>query len=139
MFYKLPNRSLYLHLADIRLNDGEGYAIQKQIDYTLVEQRYRNSFTGVKKYAGADIQSGRNPFEGEYKTKRKIIQRTQKPKCNLSKFKNTLKNQMKKGINDAECSDYRTISLMSHMLKLLIRVIRDALLYLEVLPSAAGI
>lgn len=103
-FYKLPDRRLYTWKSP--RDDGEISIIRNQIDYILVNQRYRNSFTSVKTYPGADIQSDHNQLVGEYRTKLKTIQRTKRPNYNLRKLKNvTLKNQVKNEIND----EYRQI------------------------------
>lgn len=98
-FYKLPDRRLYTWTSP--RDDGEDHIIRNQIDYILVNQRYRNSFTSVKTYPGADIQSDHNPLVGEYRTKFKIIQRAKQIKHNIRKLKNnTIREQVNKDIND---------------------------------------
>lgn len=57
-FFKLPPRRLYTWKAP---KDGKnGTIIRNQIDYIMVNQRYRNSCKVAKTYPGADIDSDHN-------------------------------------------------------------------------------
>lgn len=47
--------------------------VRNQIDYILVNQRYRNSFQSVKTYPAANIQSDHNPLVGEYRMKFSVV------------------------------------------------------------------
>lgn len=96
-FYKLPARRLYTWKSP---GDEESNT-RNQIDFILVNHRYRNSFTSVKTYPGADIHSDHNPVVGEYRIKLKKIRRknTRRYKLRILKDKE-IKEKAKKIIND---------------------------------------
>lgn len=56
--FKLPKRRLYTWKAP---GDDEVRIIRNQIDYILVNKKFRNSVKTVKTYPGADIDSDHNP------------------------------------------------------------------------------
>lgn len=53
--------------------DKPGKVVRNQIDYILVNQRFRNSYIAVKTYPGADIQSDHVPLVGTFKIRMKKI------------------------------------------------------------------
>lgn len=44
---------------------------RSQIDYILVNERFRNRYKAMKTYSGTDIRSDYNPLVGELKVKMK--------------------------------------------------------------------
>lgn len=68
--YRLPPRKLYTSKSP---RDAYGKIIRNQIDYTLVNRRYRNSCSSVKTYPGADLQSDHNPLVATFKVRMKKI------------------------------------------------------------------
>uniref|UniRef100_A0A8D8Q762 Craniofacial development protein 2 n=1 Tax=Cacopsylla melanoneura TaxID=428564 RepID=A0A8D8Q762_9HEMI len=98
-FFQLPNRRLYTWTSP--RDNGRDIWIRNQIDYIMVNQRYRNSFTSVKTYPGADIKSDHNPLVGEYRIKFKKILKKDTPRHNIRLLKSRLvKNQVSKALND---------------------------------------
>lgn len=74
-FFKLPPRRLYTWTSPAHTPDA---IIRNQIDYILVNHRYRNSFTAVKTYPGADIHSDHNPVVGVLKVRMKKVMKKNK-------------------------------------------------------------
>lgn len=66
-FYELLDGRLYTWTFP--RDDGEDHTIRNQIDYILINRRYRHRFTRVKINPGADIKSDHNNLVGEYRTK----------------------------------------------------------------------
>lgn len=98
-FFKLPPRRLYTWKSP--KDNGEDVIIRNQIDYILVNARYRNSFTSVKTYPGADIQSDHNPLVGDYRTRYKKVQRKTPKKHDIRKLKDRiLKDKISKTLNE---------------------------------------
>lgn len=56
-FFQLPPRRIYTWSSPA---DREDAIVRNQIDYILINSRYRNAFSSVKTYPGADIQSDHN-------------------------------------------------------------------------------
>lgn len=71
-FYKLPPRRLYTWKSPA---DKAGHIVRNQIDYILVNRRFRNCFTSVKTYPGADIESDHTPLVGVMKVKLKKVKK----------------------------------------------------------------
>lgn len=69
-FFQLPARRLYTWKSPA---DKPDHIIRNQIDFMMVNKRYRNIFTAVKTYPGADIQSDHVPLVGSIKLKLKEI------------------------------------------------------------------
>lgn len=66
-FFELPPRRLYTWKSP---QDGkDGKLIRNQIDYVMINQRYRNSCKMAKTYPGADINSDHNLLVAEFKVK----------------------------------------------------------------------
>uniref|UniRef100_A0A8D8YBA7 Craniofacial development protein 2 n=3 Tax=Cacopsylla melanoneura TaxID=428564 RepID=A0A8D8YBA7_9HEMI len=93
-FFELPPRRLYTWTSP--QNGKDGKLIRNQIDYIMVNKRYRNGCTAMKTYPGADIQSTHVPLLGTFKIrmKRNGI-RKQKP-VELRKLKNVTVRQIVK-------------------------------------------
>ncbi|XP_023233175.1 craniofacial development protein 2-like [Centruroides sculpturatus] len=73
-WFKLPKRRLYTWKSPADKNQTP---IRKQIDYILINIRYRNCVTRVTTFPGADIGSDHVPLVADIKLKLKSI----KPKC----------------------------------------------------------
>jgi exonuclease III len=58
-YFKLHPRRLYTWKSP---QDCEGNVVRNQIDYFLIQDRYKNSITRVAAYPGADIGSDHNPL-----------------------------------------------------------------------------
>uniref|UniRef100_A0A8D8W1T6 Craniofacial development protein 2 n=1 Tax=Cacopsylla melanoneura TaxID=428564 RepID=A0A8D8W1T6_9HEMI len=71
-FFQLPPRRLYTWKSP---QDKPEKVTRNQIDYILVNKRFRNSFTSVKTYPGADIESDHVPLVGVFRIKLKRIQK----------------------------------------------------------------
>lgn len=69
-YFKLPPRRLYTWTSPAHTSNN---IIRNQIDYILVNKRFRNSIYAVKTYPGADIGSDHNPIIAKLKTRLKII------------------------------------------------------------------
>lgn len=76
-FFKLPNRRLYTWKSPA---DKPENRVRNQIDYILINNRYKNSVKSTKTYPGADINSDHNPVIAKLNIKMKKIERSQK-KC----------------------------------------------------------
>ena len=77
-FFKLPPRRLYTWKSP---QDTPDHITRNQIDYIMVNKRFRNSITSVKTHPGADIKSDHNLLLGTIKLKlKKRKSNKQKPK-----------------------------------------------------------
>lgn len=68
--FRLPKRRLYTWTAP---GNTKEHLIRNQIDFMLVNKRYRNSITSIKTYPGADINSDHNPLVANFKVRMKKI------------------------------------------------------------------
>lgn len=59
--FKLPKRRLYTWRSP---GDTKTNIIRNQIDYILIDKRYRNGISNVKTYPGADVGSDHSPVVG---------------------------------------------------------------------------
>lgn len=95
-FFKLPLRRLYTWKSP---QDSSDHLVRNQIDYILINKRFRNSVTSVKTYPGADIKSDHNPLVATLKLKLKRIKRKKVKKYDLRQLKNEdTKNNVKQYI-----------------------------------------
>ena len=78
-WFKLPNRRLYTWKSPA---DTVDHVIRNQIDYILINKRFKNSLTSAKTYPGADVFSDHNPLVGQIELKLKKVAKT-KHKENL--------------------------------------------------------
>uniref|UniRef100_A0A8D8SJV6 Craniofacial development protein 2 n=1 Tax=Cacopsylla melanoneura TaxID=428564 RepID=A0A8D8SJV6_9HEMI len=83
-WFKMPPRRLYTWKSPMNKADK---IIRNQIDFILVNQRFRNSCTSVKTYPGADINSDHNPLVGVFKIRLKKIKTKKKQHYDLRKLK----------------------------------------------------
>ena len=60
--------------------------LRHQIDYILVNKRYRNTFFSVKTYPRADLQSNHNPRRSFQNAKK--VRKRQEPRYDFRKLKN---------------------------------------------------
>lgn len=74
-WFCLPNRRLYTWKAP---SDREDNIIRNQIDYVLINERFKNCIKSVKTYPGADIHSDHTLLCSKIKIKLKKINKTQK-------------------------------------------------------------
>ena len=88
-FFKLPARRLYTWKSP---QDNEAHVVRNQIDYIMINKRFRNAIAAVKAYPGADIKSDHNPLIGTIKLKLKMI----KPAKTANRDLNMLKNETTK-------------------------------------------
>lgn len=84
-FFKLPPRRLYTWKSP---QDTPDHITRNQIDYIMVNKRFRNSITSVKTHPGADIKSDHNLLLGTIKLKLKKIQQTKTKKHDIRQLKN---------------------------------------------------
>lgn len=96
-FFKLHPRRLYTWKAPA---DGPERIVRNQIDYILINKRFRNSCLAVKAYPGADIGSDHNPLMGKFRLKLKRIVKQSYSRWNLDKLKEeNTKIQATKSLN----------------------------------------
>lgn len=102
-WFKLHPRRLYTWKSPA---DKPGKIVRNQIDYILINRRYRNSCTYVKTYPGADINSDHVPLVGNFKVRMKKIKTKTIRRYDLRKLKepliqeavkNTLNEKLKNG------------------------------------------
>ncbi|XP_072392530.1 uncharacterized protein [Diabrotica undecimpunctata] len=75
-WFKLPQRRLYTWTSPLHTKER---IIRNQIDYVLINQRFRNSITSTKTYPSADANSDHNPVVANIRTRIKVIKNA-KPK-----------------------------------------------------------
>uniref|UniRef100_A0A8D8VTC7 Craniofacial development protein 2 n=1 Tax=Cacopsylla melanoneura TaxID=428564 RepID=A0A8D8VTC7_9HEMI len=85
--FQLHPRHLYTWKSP---KDKPGKIVRNQIDYIMINQRYRNSCTYVKAYPGADIRSDHNPILGEFKLRLKRIKRKREQTWDMRKLKDPI-------------------------------------------------
>lgn len=70
IFFKLPLRRLFTQISP---ENQPEYTVRNQIDYILLNQRFRNGCLCIKTYPDADVSSDHVPLVGKFKTKFKKI------------------------------------------------------------------
>lgn len=85
--FKLPKRRLYTWKSP---RDGyEGKIVRNQIDYIMINQRFRNNVTSVQTYPSADIGSNHNLLCSNLRIKLKKVKTASRPnKTYLELLKN---------------------------------------------------
>ena len=106
-FFKLPDRRLYTWKSP---KDSPGNRVRNQIDYILVNNRYRNSVKAAKTYPGADINSDHNPVIAKLnvrmKTIKKRINKYTDPKIlKNSKIHDAVKKEVNECMRDIDTSE----------------------------------
>lgn len=72
-WFELPNRRLYTWTSP---QDNPTRIVRNQIDYIMINKRYKNGVTSAKTYPGADIGSDHNPVVATIRIKfKKVIQK----------------------------------------------------------------
>jgi len=74
-YFQLPARRLYTWKSP---SDGPDRRVRNQIDYLMINRRYRNAIKYVKTLPGADAGSDHNPVVGQIKLKLKTVKKKQK-------------------------------------------------------------
>lgn len=96
-FYKLPNRRLYTWKSP---RDNDQNPVRNQIDYILINTRYRNNIKSVKTYPGADVSSDHNPLVAQMEIKLKRIPKKREVRMNMEHLKNQdIRNELQTRIN----------------------------------------
>lgn len=85
-WFQLPERRLYTWKAP---GDSNNNIKRNQIDYILMDKRYRNGIKGVKTYPGADIGSDHNPVIGTLEIRLKKVKRNRILRPNFKLLQNT--------------------------------------------------
>lgn len=83
-WFKLPARILYTWKSPM---DRPEKIVRNQIDFMLVNKRYRNSCTNVETYPGTDIQSDHVPTVGNFKIRMKKNTPKREKKCDYRRLK----------------------------------------------------
>lgn len=90
-FFKLPDRRLYTWRSPA---DKPNKIVRNQIDYIMINERYRNAVKAVKAYPGADVFSDHNPIIAKVTLKLKNIKRHQRtPRMETRKLKDPVVKQ----------------------------------------------
>lgn len=86
-WFKLPPRRLYTWVSP-QDNPKNNKIVRNQIDFILINKRFRNCVKSAKTYPGADVGSDHNPVVVRMQLKLKIIKRTQNSdKIHIEKLK----------------------------------------------------
>lgn len=97
-FFKLHPRRLYTWKSP---KDSPNQIIRNQIDYIMINKRFRNSVISVKTYPGADIASDHNPLVGVIKARLKIMKQKTNTKYDWKKLKNpTIQSKIREELKD---------------------------------------
>lgn len=98
-FFKLPKRRLYTWTSP---QDNDYRIARNQIDFILVNERFRNSIKSVKTYPGADISSDHNPLIARMHIKfKKLVQKTDTDQIDTSRLQNLqIKEELKRRVNN---------------------------------------
>lgn len=96
--FKLPNRRLYTWKSPA---DKPEHTVRNQIDYILINNRYKNSVKSTKTYPGADINSDHNPVVANLNIKMKKIARRQNNYIDCKLLKDPIiQNAVKQQVNE---------------------------------------
>lgn len=82
--FKMHPRKLYTWISPLSKAER---IIRNQIDYILINKRFRNSCTRVRTFPGADLNSDHIPVVGDFKIRLKKIKRKTYKKYNLKMMK----------------------------------------------------
>lgn len=85
-WFKLPKRRLYTWQSPQHNNNN---IVRNQIDYILVNSRFRNGLRGIKTYPGADVGSDHNPVVGNLDIRFKSIKKSAPKKIDIRNLKKT--------------------------------------------------
>jgi len=99
-WFKLPPRRLYTWKSP---QDKNNNIVRNQIDYILINKRFKTSILGAQTYPGADVSSDHNPVVAKIRVKLKTLKKPQinkKPDLEKLKGNNPLGNNIKLKLND---------------------------------------
>lgn len=74
-WFELPPRRLYTWKSP---QDNEQNCVRNQIDYVMINQRFRNSIKSARTYPGADVPSDHTLLVAKFKNTLKKIKRQKK-------------------------------------------------------------
>lgn len=106
-YFKLPERRLYTWKSPA--DGANNKIVRNQIDYLLINKRYRNSIKSAKTYPGADVSTDHNPIIVRMEVKlKKLIPKQNKTKIDISQLQDPItKEQVATRINN-ELSQIKT-------------------------------
>lgn len=113
-FFKLPARRLYTWVSP---QDKPGNVVRNQIDYLLINKRFRNSIQSAKTYPSADIGSDHNALVAKINVRLKRLEKNKrKQQYDMTKLKdNNIKTQvaatLKRGIANIDTSNNIEVKL----------------------------
>ncbi|XP_030757298.1 craniofacial development protein 2-like [Sitophilus oryzae] len=85
--FKLPPRRLYTWRSP---QDPKDKIVRNQIDYVMINKRYRNSILSAKTHPGAEIASDYNPVVATFKlTLKRIKQSKKSSKMDVTRLRNS--------------------------------------------------
>lgn len=97
-WFRQPPRRLYTWTSPKHRSDR---IIRNQIDYILINKRFRNGCISVKTYPGADIQSDHVPLVGTFRIRKKRITSKKEKSFELRKLKDpTIREKVHHDINN---------------------------------------
>uniref|UniRef100_A0A8D8Z356 Craniofacial development protein 2 n=1 Tax=Cacopsylla melanoneura TaxID=428564 RepID=A0A8D8Z356_9HEMI len=97
-WFKQPPRRLYTWKSPM---DKPGKIVRNQIDFILVNKRFRNSCITVRTYPGADINSDHVPVVGVFKIRLKKLRKRTRQRYDLRKLKEpNIKQEVKLDLNN---------------------------------------
>lgn len=100
-FFELPLRRLCTWISP---QDRPGNVVRNQIDYMLVNKRFRNSCLSVKTYPGADISSDHHPLAGRFRIKlKKVKKKPPRRRWDMKKLKEKETKEHVKKLLAEEC------------------------------------
>jgi len=104
-FFKLPDRRLYTWRSPA---DNNNRIVRNQIDFVMINRRYRNTVVSCKTYPGADIPSDHNLLLARTKLRLKKILKKMPPRgIDIQKLKeDNILQQTKERLNN----DFKTLS-----------------------------
>ncbi|KAI5708046.1 hypothetical protein M8J77_015361 [Diaphorina citri] len=82
--FKQHPRRLYTWKSPL---DKPGRTVRNQIDFVMINKRYRNSCTSMRTYPGADMNSDHVPVIGEFKVVLKKVGKKKEAKTNMRQLK----------------------------------------------------
>ncbi|XP_008476273.1 craniofacial development protein 2-like [Diaphorina citri] len=83
-WFKQPKRRLYTCKSP---QDKPDKVMRNQIDFLLINKRFRNSCVTIRTYPGADIVSDHNPLVGDFRIRMKKAKKKTMPPFDLAKLK----------------------------------------------------
>lgn len=87
-YFKLPPRRLYTWTSPQHTKQK---IVRNQIDFILINKRFRRSITSAKTFPGADINSDHNPVVATLQVKLKVLKKTKRnPKPDIRSLQNTV-------------------------------------------------